>query len=146
MIDSLGSQKRKRRRRRGSRDGATLVEFAIIANILFVMIFACIEFARLNMVRNLAMDAAYFAARKAMVPGATTGEAIAEAEGIMSSMLGSGYTIEVQNLDDATETVEVTVNVDLHEVALFTPMFLPNDTLESKAQMRTERYAGFYEQ
>lgn len=129
-----------------SRTGATMVEFAIVANVMFLMIFACVEFARLNMVRNLAMDAAYFAARQAMVPGATSAEAVAEAESIMSSMLTNGYTVDVDTLDDSAETVEVTVNVDLHAVALFTPMFLPNDTLVSTARMRTERYAGFYEQ
>ena len=58
------------RRRRKDREGATAVEFAIVANVMFVMVMTCMEFARLNMVRNLAQDAAYFAARKIIVFGA----------------------------------------------------------------------------
>ena len=40
----------------------------------------------------------------------------------------------------------VTVEVDLYEVALFAPYFLPDSTLLTKANMSTERYEGFFEQ
>ena len=100
----------------------------------------------MNMVRNLSQDAAYFAARHAIVPGATSAEAVGEAERIMNSMITSGYTVTVSDLDsDATE-VTVTVAVELDEIALFAPMFLPSTTYESVARIRTERYEGFYEQ
>tara|TARA_R110002111_G_C5819473_1_gene356899 strand:- start:50 stop:433 length:384 start_codon:yes stop_codon:yes gene_type:complete len=126
--------------------GASTVEFAIIANVLFLLIMTCIEFGRLNMVRNLAQDAAYYAARQAVVPGATSAEAEEVADGIMGSMLGGGYTIDVTELDADSTEITVTVGVALHEVALFVPLFLPNSTIQTKAKMRTERYNGFYEQ
>ena len=129
-----------------ARRGAAMVEFAIIANIMFVAILTCMEFARLNMARNLAQDAAYFAARHAMVPGATKAEAVAEAERIMDSMVTTGYTVSVGDIDSETSDVSVSVSVDLDAISLFAPMFLPNANIETVAHMKTERYDGFYEQ
>jgi Flp pilus assembly protein TadG len=122
------------------------VEFAIVANILFMMILACMEFARMNMVRNLAQDAAYFAARHAIVPGATADEAIIEADRVMSTMLSNGYSVDVVALDKESTEVAVTVAVDLTEVALFAPYFLPDTEIQTVARMRTERYDHFYQQ
>ena len=122
------------------------MEFAIIANLLFLVIFTCLEFARMNMVRNLVQDAAYYAARTVMVPGATRAEAIAEADRIMGALLPGGYTVEVNDIDNASSEVSVTVAVDFDEVALFAPMFVKDATIQSTATMSTERYAGFYRQ
>lgn len=137
---------KRRTTRSGKRLGAAAVEFAIVANIMLVMTFTCMEFARMNMVRNLAQDAAYFAARHAIVPGATSAEAIAEADRIMSSMITNGYTVAVSDLDADALFVNVTVSVDLAEVAFFAPFFLPNTTIETVARIRTERYDGFFQQ
>ncbi len=123
-----------------------MVEFAIVANVMMMMTFTCMEFARLNMVRNLSQDAAYFAARHAIVPGATSGEAIIEAERIMDSMITDGYTVTVSDLDADATFVTVTVAVDLAQVALFAPLFIPETTMAAVATIRTERYDGFYEQ
>ena len=123
-----------------------MVEFAIVANILFVMVLTCMEFARMNTIRNLAQDAAYFAARHVIVPGAQESEAVAEAERIMNAVISHGYTINVSPLDSSTEEVTVTVSVDFDQVALFAPMFMPNATIASTVRMKTERYTGFYEQ
>ena len=143
---------RRGRRVRDARDaerrtGAAVVEFAIIANIMFVIILTCIEFARMNMVRNLAQDAAYYAARQVIVPGATDDEAIEQAEYIMDSLLdGEGYTVDVNDFDFESDEIEVTVTVDLTQVAFFVPLFLTDHEIETTAVMRTERYEGFYEQ
>lgn len=121
-----------------------MVEFAIVANVMFLMVLTCMEFARLNMVRNLVQDAAYFAARQVIVPGATADEGVAEAHRVMGSMLSSGYTVDVSSLDFGATEVSVTVSVDLDHVALFVPMFLQSTVLESTAKIKTERYEGFY--
>lgn len=136
----------KRRRKADIRLGASAVEFAIIANILLIMILTCMEFARLNMVRNLSQDAAYFAARQAMVPGATAAEAEAEVDRIMGSLLSNGYSATISPLDDDSTSVTVTVSVDLGDVALFAPLFMPDQTLDTTVRMQTERYDGFYQQ
>ena len=98
------------------------------------------------MIRNLAQDAAYFAARRAMVPGATEAEAVAAADEVMSMMTATGYQVDVEPLTSEATNVVVTVTVDFDEIALFAPMFLPNATIESTARIRTERYDGFFEQ
>lgn len=146
--------KRTTRRRTGPtirqakqrRRGAAAVEFAVCANIFFILIFTCMEFARMNMIRNLAQDAAYFAARRAMVPGATAAEAEAAANEVMGMMTSTGYVVDVAPLDADAANVEVTVTVDFDQIALFAPMFLPNAVIESTARIRTERYDGFFEQ
>ncbi|MCO8122778.1 pilus assembly protein [Stieleria sp. TO1_6] len=138
-----------RRLKRGdglARRGAAAVEFAICANVFFVLIFTCMEFARMNMIRNLAQDAAYFAARHAMVPGATEDEAVAVADDVMGMVVSNGYQVEVGELGDDIPEVEVTITVNFDEIALFAPMFLPNATIQSVARMRTERYDGYYQQ
>jgi Flp pilus assembly protein TadG len=135
-----------RPRKADSRTGAAVVEFAIVANVMFVMVFTCMEFARMNMVRNLVQDAAYAAARHVIVPGATSEEGVAEAERIMSSMLTSGYTVDISSLDFGATEVTATVSVDLDHVALFVPMFLSNTNFSSTARVKTERYEGFYRQ
>ncbi|XZE55368.1 TadE/TadG family type IV pilus assembly protein [Planctomycetaceae bacterium SH139] len=140
--------KRRIARRRSPRDrsGAAVVEFAIIANLLFVMVFSCMEFSRLNLVRNLSQDAAYFAAREAMVPGATEAEAIAEADRILGTVLTNGYTVDVSPLSEESNQITVTVEVEFSEVALFAPMFLPQSRISTTATMATERYDGFFQQ
>lgn len=134
----------RQRRRRRDRLGAAAVEFAICANIFFVLVFTCMEFARMNMIRNLAQDAAYFAARHAMVPGATAEEAEAKAAEVMGMMTNSGYEVDVSSLSNESEVLEVTVTVNFDEVALFAPMFLPNKSIATTARVYTERYDGFF--
>ncbi|WDQ15337.1 TadE/TadG family type IV pilus assembly protein [Rhodopirellula sp. P2] len=121
------------------------MEFAIVSNLLLLTIFMCMELARMNMARNLAQDAAYYAARTAIVPGATADEAVGEAELIMQSLFSGGYEVDCTEIDDDTEEVTVTVSIDLDDVALFTPMFLGNLRLTSSATMQTERYNGFFQ-
>ena len=70
---------KKTKYRNSDRRGATAVEFALVAQVLFVIVLGAVEFSRLNMIRNLAQDAAYFAARDSMVPGASEAETIAAA-------------------------------------------------------------------
>ena len=100
----------------------------------------------MNMIRNLAQDAAYFAARHAIVPGATAAEAEQVASDVMNMMTSTGYNVSVAALDSDSQTVEVTVTVDFDQIALFAPMFLPNAEIASTASMRTERYSGFFQQ
>ena len=111
-----------------------------------IMILTCMEFARMNMARNLMQDAAYFGARSAVVPGATQDEAIEAAESVLESMLSNGYTVTVSDLDSEAEEIDVTVEIDLAAVALFAPYFLPETTISTTANMRTERYGHFYQQ
>jgi Flp pilus assembly protein TadG len=60
---------------RNHRRGATAVEFALTAPIFFVFLLSAFEFGWLNVIRHTADNAAYEAARAAIVPGATVADA-----------------------------------------------------------------------
>lgn len=112
------------------------------------MIFASIEFSRLSMIRNLTQDAAYFAARHAMVPGATSAEAIDEANRILGFMNTKGAVINInenEELDDDTNLVSVTITVPVAENSFLIPKFTNDIEFSATATMRTERYDGYYD-
>ena len=138
------------RRSQSSRDGATIVEMALIFPFFLLLVFSCFEFARLSMMRNLTQDAAYYAARTAMVPGATADEAAAEARRILGYLGTSDAEVYVNEssggtLDDDSEILEIRVVVPLDQNTLIFPQFTQGMTFESTARIRTERYDGFYD-
>ena len=72
METKMSSKQKKRAPRR---QGAAVIEMALTLPVLFLLLFACYEFGRANMIRHTAQGAAYEAARVAIVPGATRAEA-----------------------------------------------------------------------
>lgn len=139
QVRKCGTTPRRQRRR-----GAALVEFAFVGNLLFFFVFVCFEFSRVGMVRNLAQDAAYSAAREAMVPGATKEEAETEAHRMMGALLNNGYTVTVNEISQPTKEINVLITVNFDEVALFIPMFMSNKTITANAKIRSERYGGYF--
>lgn len=53
------------------RRGATMVEFVVVVPIFFMLLMVAMEFAVLGTIRSTADNAAYEAARKLVIPGAT---------------------------------------------------------------------------
>ena len=142
-IGSLFSRKKRQRR-----EGATSVEFALVAPVFFLLVFICVEFIRLNMIRNLTNDAAYFAARTSMVPGATVEEATAEAERVLGFMFTQGAEITINDggvLDRDAREVTVEINVPMDENSFLVPRFTSQVEFNSRVTMRTERYDGFFD-
>ena len=140
----------RRRAPRGlaKRTGAVLVEFALVAPVFLLILFICIEFCRLNMIRNLTQDAAYFATRHCMVPGATAQEAEDEANRILGGMGTRGAVIVINDgagLDEDSPEVKVQITVPVVENALFAPKFTGNINFSAVTSMKTERYDGFYD-
>lgn len=143
-----GKCKHVARRQRGRRNGAALVEFAIVVPVFTLLLFTCIEFARLNMIRNLMQDAAYYASRHCIVPGATEEEALAEARRILNAMGTRGATVVINDgngLDENSAAVKVRITVPIAENALLTSRFTNHIVLTSESVMRTERYDGYYD-
>lgn len=133
-----------RHRKSGSsqpRRGVVTVEVAITLPVLFMTMFGCIEFARMNVLRNTAENACYEGARKASVPGGTADEAIAEAQAELNVVGTRNPTITVTPsvIVDATTEVTVTVDIPLNDNAWVTPLFLKDQHLIRSCTLTRER-------
>ena len=102
---------------RGDRTGSVTVETAIVLPILFTVMFAAVDCARLNMVRNTAQNAAYEGARNVITPGATANDATTVAQKVLNGVGIKNYTISVSpsTITTATDTVTVTITVPLKD-------------------------------
>jgi Flp pilus assembly protein TadG len=131
----------RRRPPRHARGGATAVEFALTAPVFFLFLLAAFEFGWLNVLRHTADNAAYEAARSAMVPGATAAEARAKASSILGIVGTRGATVTVNPsvLTADTDEVTVTIDVPLNQNGLIVPRFTSAKTLRSFSTLRTER-------
>jgi Flp pilus assembly protein TadG len=129
------------RRHLGQRRGAAVVEFALTAPVFFLFLLAAFEFGWLNVMRHTADNAAYEAARTAMVPGATVAEATAKANRILNAVGARSVTITVTPNPITTATTQVKVEVDLpmSNNALVVPKFTKTTVLHSEATLKTER-------
>jgi Flp pilus assembly protein TadG len=128
-------------RNANSRAGATAVEFAIVAPIFFLILLASFEFSRLNVLRHTADNAAYEAARHAMVPGATAAEAVTRANSILNAVgaRGAKVTIKPTTLGPEVDSVNVQVDVPLSKNGWIVPKFTRGKTLTAETTLRTER-------
>ena len=119
------------------RTGATAVEFAIVAPIFFTLVIASLEFGRLNIIRHTADQAAYEAARFAMVPGATAAEAKSKAESMLKIVGARDSKITIVGPTD--DKVTVTVDVPLNKNGWIAPKFTKNKTIHATSTLKTER-------
>ena len=85
--------------RHGRRRGAALVEFAVVAPVLFFIVFGIIELGRAFMVKELLTEAARRGARAAIVEGATTSQIQSAAQQCLSTIgiNGDQVTISVND-------------------------------------------------
>lgn len=92
-----------------------MVEFAVTAPILFMLIFACFEFSRVNMYNNTVEIAAAEGARVGTLPGATASQCIATANAELAVLGIKGQTVTVSPsvIDSTTTTVRVDISVPL---------------------------------
>jgi Flp pilus assembly protein TadG len=130
-----------RRRQRKSRRGATTVEFALTLPLFVLFLMASFEFGWMNVLRHTADNAAYEAARYAMVPGGTAAEAKARASSILK-IIGARdavVTVSPATLSATTEEVTVSIDIPMKSNGLVVPKFTKSKTMHSEATMRTER-------
>ena len=117
-----------------------MVEFAIVAPLLFLFFFAAMEFCRVAMIRHTADNAVYEAARVGIIPGASAGDARQEAERILNSLGLSNYDVRVtpSNIDSDTEEVTVSVEVPLDGNSFVPNQFVGGKRIERELTMRRE--------
>ncbi|MFN9605514.1 MAG: TadE/TadG family type IV pilus assembly protein, partial [Planctomycetota bacterium] len=88
--------------------GAVTVEMAFVLPLVFLLFLGGIEMARLQMIRHLADNAAYEAARNVMVPGASVAEAEKVANDIMkvAGISGAKITVTPNPIKEDTKIVK----------------------------------------
>ena len=131
------------------RRGVTAVEASIVAPIFFLAIFGTIEMSRVAMLRSLAQDASYEAARACMVDGGTTAEATEMANGVLSLLGTRGAVVTINDgagLSQQSATLKVTVDIPLNQNSLVLHYLFANQRIQASTQLRTERYGGFFQQ
>jgi Flp pilus assembly protein TadG len=117
------------------------VEFAITAPVFFLFLLGAFEFGWLNVIRHTADNAAYEAARTAMVPGATAAEAAAKATNLLNTVGARGAVVNITPAILAPDTNQVTVDiaVPMNRNGLILPRFTSATTIRASSTLRTER-------
>jgi Flp pilus assembly protein TadG len=133
-----------RSRRFGDRRGAVAVEFALTAGLLFLILFASVEFMRVNTIVNSAENAAYEGARAGIVPGAKAKEVRAAARSMMTAIgvRGSKITVNPSTIQQDTPEITVTVEVPLDRNSFIGPRYFLGDTLTKTCTLTREVYHG----
>ena len=124
------------------RGGAVTVEFAIALPILMLFTFTGIEFARVNMIRNTAANAAYEGARQGIVPGATAAECEAAADQLLNLVeINGGTAVATPNpILPSSDSVTVVVTVPITSANSFvTPQFYLGKSIVASVSLPRER-------
>ncbi len=125
--------------RGGNRRGATAVEFAICVPMLFVVALGCIEMTRYNLVKNVASQAAFEAARIGVKPGATAQEVIDEAMFQMRYVCNDCSVVVTPSvITSNTDRITVEIQVDIREQGWLTPQYFHDPILEAAFTIRRD--------
>lgn len=123
------------------RRGVTMVEFSVVLPVFLMIVFAGFEFSRICLIRNAAHNAAYQAARRVMVPGATVADANAEATRLLNVFGVTSFTLTVNPnpLTLAASRVTVSIDIPAAQCGWITPMFTNSLTIHAGSTLLTER-------
>jgi Flp pilus assembly protein TadG len=125
---------------RADRNGAIVVEFALTAPILFLFLFAGLEFGRYNMISQTVNNAAFEAARHCIVPGATAADGQTAGMNVLTytGIKGGTVSISPNPILNTTTQVTATVSVPRSQNLWFTPMFTGTGTATKTYTMTTD--------
>jgi Flp pilus assembly protein TadG len=113
------------------RKGAAAVEFALTAPILFLFLFAALEFGRYNMLQQTANNAAFEAARQCILPGAsaTDGQNVGLNVLRAARITGGAVTINPSTITLTTTQVTATVTVPVTSNLWIAPAFCKSTSI-----------------
>jgi Flp pilus assembly protein TadG len=126
------------------RRGAALVEFAVVAPLLFMLILGLIEFGRMMMVQQILTNGAREGARNAVLPAATQTTAQGVIDTYMQNNGITGYTTSMTDpaVAQPGDPITVTVSVPYSNVSWLpvpTVQWLGGKTLTAGVVMRKEQ-------
>ena len=133
-------KRHKSRRRRG----AAVVEFAVVAPLIFLILFGMIEFGRMLMVQQILTNASREGARRAIIESSTVPEVTTVITDYLQTNSVSGAILSIDPPDLTTlgagDPITVSVSVQYDQVSwLPTPQYLGGVTLQGISTMRAER-------
>ena len=143
-------QQRNQNPRSKDRRGAALVEFAVVAPVVFLFIFAFIEFGRMLMVQHSLSDAARDACRVAtLATTVSSSDVVNQAHTNLESVIPNANSIATVTVTPTWTTVgdisggtpiKVTINVDHNRISWLPAAQLlnPNGVLTAEANMERE--------
>ncbi|WP_231741970.1 TadE/TadG family type IV pilus assembly protein [Stieleria varia] len=120
-------------RSRRNRSGTTMVEFAIVAPLLFLFFFAAFEFCRVAMIRHTVDNAVYEGCRVAIIPGGSAADARQKSQQILATLGLSRADITVTPATITRDTADITVRIS---VSLDDNSFVPNQFVAGKSIVR----------
>lgn len=134
----------KRLRKRGNDRGANLVEFALVAPLLFALLFGMIEFGW-AFAQNL--DVKHTAREAGRLAAVDSTPAEIEARVCNNDLLNSSFVTEISRSgsDDAGETATLTVSADLQQITGLFSWALGGTTLSSTVEFRLEQDADAWD-
>ncbi|MEM9826209.1 MAG: TadE/TadG family type IV pilus assembly protein [Planctomycetota bacterium] len=117
-----------------------MIEFAIVAPLVFLFFFAAFEFCRAAMIRHTVDNAVYESTRVGIIPGSTAREVRGEANRILSTVGISSASVNVIPVRLRRDTSEVTVRitVPLDDNSFVPPTFFGGRTLTRELTLRRE--------
>jgi len=134
-------RKRHTARCRRQRTGAITVEFALTASLLFFFVFTQWELCRVNMIRHTADAAAYEAARRGIVPGATAEDVQEVANSMLATATATDATVTVEPsvIGDDTPEIVVTVAIPMDSNGWVVPRFFGGRTITKSCRLQREK-------
>lgn len=131
----------KRQSTRTLRQGATAVEFALTAPVLFALLFGALELGHANMVFNTAEAACYEGARVGILPGATVAECEQATREKLTAVKIKNATVQVtpSNLNTLSTTVTIKVTVPYSSNAIIVPFFTRNLVIQRECTLTREK-------
>lgn len=129
------------RKRNEHRTGAALVEFAFVAPLLLVFFYAMVELTRVMLLQHSVDTAAYEGARAAMVPGATSADAIDSANQLLkaANLKNAIITVDPAVLEESTSLITVRVQLPIASNCWITPFWFKSGSVQSEVSLITER-------
>lgn len=129
------------------RRGATAVEFAFTAPILFILVMGAIEFSRANMLVHTASIAATEAARASIIPGATAAEVRSAGMQQLTAVGISEATFAInppEILDDTTEvSVQLSIPVNMRNGYILPRVFLGRNVQKTVTLQREGKASDY---
>lgn len=128
--------------RNNKRSGAAVVEFAVVAPLLLLLVLGTIEYGRFVMVEQVLTNAAREGARRASLDGATAGEVVQVVTDYCADAAISGASASVSpdpSVAVPGAPITVTAQTPFDNVSWFpTPIYLTGTTVSASSTMRRE--------